>query len=69
MVPIPAKAEVLVIQRINYRPVLRREYEDAGRLIVARFLIIQRRMLLQAAWFNDRNIRRRLDYKVRGAGE
>ena len=69
MVPIPAKAEVLVIQRIDYRPVLRREYEDAGRLIVARFLIIQRRMLLQAAWFNDRNIRLRLDYKVRGAGE
>ncbi len=69
VVPIPAKAEVLVIQRINYRPVLRREYEDAGRLIVARFLIIQRRMLLQAAWFNDQNIRRRLDYKVRGAGE
>jgi len=69
LVPIPAKAEVLVIQRIDYKPVLRREYEDAGRLIVARFLIIQRRMLLQAAWFNDRNIRRRLDYKVRGAGE
>jgi len=69
VVPIPAKAEVLVIQRIDYKPVLRREYEDAGRLIVARFLIIQRRMLLQAAWFNDQRIRLRLDYKVRGAGE
>jgi hypothetical protein len=63
VLPIPARAEVLVIHRIDYKPLLRREYEDSGRLIVARFLIIQRRMLLQAAWFNERNIRVRLAYK------
>ena len=63
LVPIPAKAEVLVIQRIDFKPLLRQEYENAGRLIVARFLIGQRRFLLQAAWFNERNIRLRLDYK------
>jgi len=68
VVPIPAKAEVLVIQRTGYRPVLRPEYEDA-RLEVAKFMRFQRRMLLQGAWFNEQNICLRLDYKVRGAAE
>jgi hypothetical protein len=62
-VPIPAKAEVLVIQRLDYKPLLQQEYEKAGRLIVARFLIGQQRFQLQAIWFNDRNIRLRMDYK------
>jgi len=63
LVPIAAKAEVLVIQRIDYRPLLRREYEDSGKFMVVKFLTYQRHMLLQSAWFNDRNISLRLGYK------
>jgi hypothetical protein len=63
LVPIAAKAEVLVIQRIDYRPLLRREYEDSGKFMVAQFLAYQRQMLIQSAWFNDRNISLRLGYR------
>lgn len=65
VVPVPAKAEVLVIERNDYQPVLKQEYEDYWRLVVARFLNMQRYESTMIAWFNDKNIRIRTSFKAR----
>jgi len=65
VVGIPAKAEVLVLERNDYHPVLKHEYEDTWRLEVARFLNIQRNVGMMGAWFNDKNIRIRMGFKRR----
>jgi len=65
VVPIPAKAEVLVIERNDYQPVQKQEYEDYWRLMMARSLNMQQYANMMGVWFNDRNIRIRTGYKSR----
>jgi len=62
VVPIPAKAEVLVMERIGFRPVVRPEYEEFGLINVARFLTASRQRALQAIWFDLRAIQQRVGF-------
>ncbi|MGB2824926.1 MAG: hypothetical protein WBF17_28405, partial [Phycisphaerae bacterium] len=60
VVPVPVKGEVFVMERIGFRPVVRPEYEEFGRLATARFLNYSRQQALQAIWFDLRGIRQRV---------
>lgn len=60
VVPVSVKGEVFVMERIDFRPVVRPEYEEFGRLATARFLNYSRQQALQAIWFDLRGIRQRV---------
>jgi hypothetical protein len=62
-VPLPVRAEVLVMERIGFRPVVRSEYEEE-RPGIARGLFNQQRIALMRLWFHLRFIRQRVEYKT-----
>ena len=62
IVSLPIKREVLVLERIDFRPIVRRDYEDFGRDETARLLNYRRQALLAISWFTVNNIVRRVKF-------
>ena len=63
VVPLPSAAEVLVVQRVDYRPPVAREYEEGGRVLLARALLEIRRWRARVAWFNYRDVEKRMGFR------
>ena len=62
VIAIPVRGEVLVVERIGFKPVLRPEYDGYGRVAVARLLHGRARQQLQALWFDLRSIFQRVGF-------
>jgi hypothetical protein len=61
IVAMPIKREVLVMERIGFRPVVKSEYESfIGRPIVARFIREQQQEVVLRQWFDMRGISQRV---------
>lgn len=63
VVSVPIKKHVLVLERVDYKPLLLKDYEDFGRPTVARMLGSRRYQMTTAWWFSMNGIRERLDYR------
>jgi len=61
--PLPIKGEVLLMERIGFKPVVRPEYEEFGRLSTARFLTYSRQQALMMIWFDFRGIAQRVGFE------
>jgi len=61
--PMPIEAEVLVMERVGYRPVVRPEYEEYGRIATAQLLHQGVQRQLEAAWFDLRAITVRVKHQ------
>jgi hypothetical protein len=64
IIPLPARTELLVIERIGYEPATRAQFE-MGRRELERLMLIQRETFLQFAWFNYNYIARRTQFQER----
>jgi len=62
VVSVPVKGEVLMMERIGFRPVVGPEYEQFGRIAMARFLSYSRQRALQTIWFDLRTILQRVGF-------
>jgi len=62
VVPIPIEADVLVVERIGYKPVLLPEYNGFGRIGVAQMIHQGTRQQLELAWFDVRTIMKRVGF-------
>jgi hypothetical protein len=63
---LPAKKEVVLIQRTEFHPSVLSGYETAGRWYLKHMLENIRRQQSLGAWFNLDNVQRRLEYKQEG---
>jgi len=63
VVTVPVQRRVLVLERSDFQPLVRKQYEEGGRAYTARILLTQRLQMLMARWFNVDEIKRRLDFR------
>ena len=63
VVPVESDRSVVVIERVDFRPLLADEYGTQGRLILARYLTVLRARQSSTLWFRYDNVARRVGYK------
>jgi len=62
VIPLKIRKEVLVVERAGYKPVVRPEYEQSGRLQTAWFLVSRRKESLDVDWFSAQSIAKRVNW-------
>jgi hypothetical protein len=63
VIPLKIRKEVLVVERVGYKPLVRPEYEGMGRLQMAWFVASRRRESIDIDWFALRTIQKRVGWK------
>jgi hypothetical protein len=66
VLPVPMQMEVLVMERIGYRPPVKPEYDEFGRTITAQILMSQAQREVMVRWFTLPIIEKRTAYMARG---
>ena len=66
VLPIPLMMEVLVMERIGYRPPLKPEYDELWRMMTAQIVMSQAQRQMMLAWFTLPVIEKRAGYTSPG---